>query len=268
MLFATAKSYPFFSLFSLIFSLEKSRVRFREKWRVKREEWRVQKEKAAYATFLFGCGGGIFHCPPPSHSRLPSPRRFAYTRLGILLALGGFASAKTTLSCFCLATHDLLRRSWSTDSASRAKKQRTPNWCPCFFGCGGGIWTSRPPGYEPDELPSCSTPRYWFVSVTVWCRWPGSNRYDTLVSRDFKSRASAYSATPANSLPRIIPSVSIVYYNTSCFSCQAFFCFSLNFFIFAFISILYRCAVLSLCGGEVKYSKIKWIFYLFLPFCA
>ena len=47
------KSYLFFSLFSLISSLEKSRGRFREKWRVKREEWRVQKEKAACATFLF-----------------------------------------------------------------------------------------------------------------------------------------------------------------------------------------------------------------------
>ena len=29
-----------------------------------------------------------------------------------------------------------------------------------FHRCGGGIWTSRPPGYEPDELPDCSTPRY------------------------------------------------------------------------------------------------------------
>ena len=42
-----------------------------------------------------------FVSPPPSHSRPPSPR---YTRLGTLLALGGFASAKTTLSYFCLAT--------------------------------------------------------------------------------------------------------------------------------------------------------------------
>ena len=23
-----------------------------------------------------------------------------------------------------------------------------------FIGCGGGTWTSRPPGYEPDELPT------------------------------------------------------------------------------------------------------------------
>ena len=44
------------------------------------------------------------------------------------------------------------------------------------YGCGGGIWTSRPPGYEPDELPSCSTPRY---EIWKWCRKPGSNRYDT-----------------------------------------------------------------------------------------
>ena len=47
-------------LFSLISSPEKSRGRLREKWRVKREKWRVQKEKAACATFLFGCGGGIW----------------------------------------------------------------------------------------------------------------------------------------------------------------------------------------------------------------
>ena len=42
-----------------------------------------------------------------------------------------------------------------------AKRKATLMGC-FLFGCGGGIWTSRPPGYEPDELPSCSTPRYWF----------------------------------------------------------------------------------------------------------
>ena len=30
------------------------------------------------------------------------------------------------------------------------------------LGCGDGIWTTWPSGYEPDELPSCSTPRYGF----------------------------------------------------------------------------------------------------------
>ena len=39
--------------------------------------------------------------------------------------------------------------------------------------------------------------------IPRWCRWPGSNRYDTFVSRDFKSRASACSATPANCLSRL-----------------------------------------------------------------
>ena len=29
------------------------------------------------------------------------------------------------------------------------------------YGCGSGIWTSRPSGYEPDELPDCSIPRYY-----------------------------------------------------------------------------------------------------------
>ena len=27
-----------------------------------------------------------------------------------------------------------------------------------LYGSGGGTWTSRPSGYEPDELPNCSTP--------------------------------------------------------------------------------------------------------------
>ena len=70
----------------------------------------------------------------------------------------------------------------------------------CSYGCGGGIWTSRPPGYEPDELPGCSTPRYIIIP---WCRWPGSNRYGYFYPRDFKSRASACSATPAGNTKRL-----------------------------------------------------------------
>ena len=70
------------------------------------------------------------------------------------------------------------------------KKKATPMGCFLFSGCGGGIWTSRPPGYEPDELPGCSTPRYDGAG----------NRGRTgtrKISRDFKSRASANSAIPA-----------------------------------------------------------------------
>ena len=52
----------------------------------------------------------------------------------------------------------------------------------------------RPPGYEPDELPDCSTPRYMMVPVT------GVEPVRDIIPRDFKSRASADSATPANQL--------------------------------------------------------------------
>ena len=50
----------------------------------------------------------------------------------------------------------------------------------------------RPPGYEPDELPT-ALPR----DIKNWCRKPGSHRYENHFSRDFKSRASANSAIPA-----------------------------------------------------------------------
>ena len=53
----------------------------------------------------------------------------------------------------------------------------------------------RPSGYEPDELPGCSTPRYSIQRE--WCRRPDLNRYGIWVPRDFKSRASADFATPA-----------------------------------------------------------------------
>ena len=36
-----------------------------------------------------------------------------------------------------------------------------------------------------------------YASLLSYCRRPGSNRYGYHYPRDFKSRASAYSATPA-----------------------------------------------------------------------
>lgn len=55
--------------------------------------------------------------PWQSHSRLPSPRRFAYTRLATLLALGGFTSQKTILNRFLLVTR-----------AFGARVQIFPSW--------------------------------------------------------------------------------------------------------------------------------------------
>ena len=48
-----------------------------------------------------------------------------------------------------------------------------------------------PSGYEPDELPT-APPR------VIWCWRPESNRYGELPPQDFKSCASASSATPAS----------------------------------------------------------------------
>ena len=96
--------------------------------------------------------------PPQSHSRLSSPR---YTRLAILLALWGIATRKRYLIVFsCSPTTSSGGR--DVYILSQLNKRKTDPIGSVFllFGCGGGIWTSRPPGYEPDELPSCSTPRY------------------------------------------------------------------------------------------------------------
>ncbi len=54
-------------------------------------------------------------------------------------------------------------------------------------------------GFEPHGLRVMSPTSYQTAPLRdIWCRKPVSNRYDTFVSRDFKSRASANSAIPAN----------------------------------------------------------------------
>ena len=64
----------------------------------------------------------------------------------------------------------------------------------------------RPPGYEPDELPNCSTPRYEAGAGDRGRTGTGS------LPRDFKSRASTNSATPAR--------LRLDYHTTSPHSCQ------------------------------------------------
>ncbi len=126
----------------------------------------------------------------------------------------------------------------------------------------------RPSGYEPDELPYCSTPRYVAISrifcfshllqllvhVAVsrvafqllmlhflstyllfawrrmnWCRRPESNRYDRFGPQDFKSCASASSATPARFV-HLSDFISIIYIKMH-----------VNFFKTALTSCIRRC---------------------------
>ena len=115
--------------------------------------------------------------------------------------------------------------------------ERTPQFYWIFYGCCGNIedismlpecfspkkmeqselcsdvWLRgedlnlRPPGYEPDELPSCSTPRYKIGAGDRGRTGTG------FLPRDFKSRASANSATPACHL-------ELIHYSTPHLICQ------------------------------------------------
>ena len=163
---------------------------------------KTKKQSIGLLSFLVAGVG--FLCPPPNHSRCAVQSQIASSSPWF----GGFGCAKTLhRSLFaCLPTPSAAsgRRSRIGSNPAHAKRKNTPRGCVFLFGCGGGIWTSRPPGYEPDELPSCSTPRYKIVHKfgrRKWCRKPGSNRYEKKISRDFKSRASANSAIPAYRLP-------------------------------------------------------------------
>ena len=65
-------------------------------------------------------------------------------------------------------------------------------------GCGGRTWTSDLRVMSPTSYqllhPAIS---YQIIILQYWCRRPGSNRYGYHYPQDFKSWASANSATPA-----------------------------------------------------------------------
>ena len=74
--------------------------------------------------------------------------------------------------------------------APQTKKKNTP----------GGVFPFlvAEKGFEPHDLRVMSPTSYQTAPLRdIWCRKPGSNRYEKLISRDFKSRASANSAIPA-----------------------------------------------------------------------
>ena len=83
---------------------------------------------------------------------------------------------------------------------NRSEKCRKPKKSSRFPRKSRGLWlrgpdlNRRPSGYEPDELPDCSTPRYKIGAGDRGRTGTGS------LPRDFKSRASANSATPACSV--------------------------------------------------------------------
>ena len=110
----------------------------------------------------------------------------------------------------------VLAPSFAIYPRNRETKTATFRWLFSFLLAGVG--------FEPHDLRVMSPTSYQAalsrdIKFNKGCRTPGSNRYDTRVSRDFKSRASANSATPALDSPwglSLLPN----YYTTLRTVCQ------------------------------------------------
>ncbi|GEM_PF-2289755 len=108
----------------------------------------------------------------------------------------------------------------------------------------------RPSGYEPDELPDCSTPRY------KWCLEPESNRHGTKYHRILSP--VRLPIPPSRHLYFFCSSRDIHYNIIHITLCQTFFLFFLKNFFYFYFSIIFN----------IFYEVIWFAYYtLFFLFC-
>ena len=110
-------------------------------------------------------------------------------------------------------------------------------------------------GLEPHDLrvmspTSCQLLYPAIYKIEKWCRTPGSNRYGMLLPRDFKSRASAYSATPAHSRFSIAQSL---YHAESVLSIPLYELFRIYAYCTTFDTVLPNIFTPPLCGDGVVF---------------
>ena len=87
------------------------------------------------------------------------------------------------------------RSSWGSKSHQLRQPKKRKN---SITRMGNWVSLVAEMGFEPHDLRVMSPTSCQTAPLrAIWCRKPGSNRYEKWISRDFKSRASAYSAIPA-----------------------------------------------------------------------
>ena len=82
--------------------------------------------------------------------------KHSFTPVSPCFGESAWTKRRTVAFCSALPTPSAAasgyRRSWIGAKPARNQRKKDTDWCPFFVGCGGGIWTSRPPGYEGSIL--------------------------------------------------------------------------------------------------------------------